>query len=927
MYFDTLKLSSVEQSASSTSAKGGKGNSELITWNFGKEITVNLTDALYTPASLSLLWGGRFGSRNTEINGFWNPIHKEERKESKIVEQRINWTKENKNKIKICKEQIKEFESVINQIYQIIHNAEKFLCPNVYIALFYDSPAHAKYETTYLADRVYELTNSYFPIADYLQQILAKQVLEDNHAEDMNLNNYTYTISFQLDENDPVYEAINNIYDYYHIHDISDEIIIDKIPHPISLDELLIFRYRNLKNYLNIFARKDYSEHIRIKYIPTPLDCWSFLSNRDLYNFDDLVLSCRDILYSIISSQTIYKNPIEEFPINILLENYQIYQEEGEMKFKFIYDESEYDSVSTVYTYTSEYLGYNKEDLIYPYIININDEPIDYSCNLFLPRVQKIGQPAERAKIILKSFSDFNTYVRQKGVNYHSRTLLNEIGINGKINFDNREKEVFYEYEWKNCEIQMLSLEGNEDVYYAKNVNILYRINSQNFNKKILIKMNDEDDYYDSQLDFYSIKNIIQDGKSKEVKVKVGTFYINDSFNFNNSLENSIYSINSGISELYYLDRTEKCKAKQTFCIDTHKNFESNAKKDLPQYQQTELTVYINPHTMEPYQPNTTSFVRRNGEVIYGNLRTIKEGEIYYKFTRSAAKENEILGDEIIVTGKDFPGTYKLVASTYTRARVDGKDSRLQIEIPRCTIIPESSIELNADGEPVTFNMKLKVMKNELDEMIKIQKFDVEAVDYDGNESGSNKIIPIHRSNSNLECDLCRTPEITFIKSSDTVDMDIVLPQEEDFYCFVIDCLKPFNGRKSYLKLPTSNNEAAAIYDIYKRYKTLQETPRPESMEDANRYQSQLDTLKDQLEQKRDNLLIKVPLTDTVIQIDGIPYLIARNGGYEYYDQDGGTEETTEVIDGKTYRIAFITQENLGRFSPIKFTFTGVNTE
>lgn len=73
MYFNTLKVSTIEQSASDTSARGGHGNPELITWDFGKEITVNLEDALYTPASQSLMWGGKFSVDKTKIYGVWNP--------------------------------------------------------------------------------------------------------------------------------------------------------------------------------------------------------------------------------------------------------------------------------------------------------------------------------------------------------------------------------------------------------------------------------------------------------------------------------------------------------------------------------------------------------------------------------------------------------------------------------------------------------------------------------------------------------------------------------------------------------------------------------------------------------------------------------------------------------------------------------------
>ena len=61
IYFDTLKVSDIEQAADQTSARGGLGNSHQIFWNYNKEITVQLTDALYTPANQSLTWGGYLG--------------------------------------------------------------------------------------------------------------------------------------------------------------------------------------------------------------------------------------------------------------------------------------------------------------------------------------------------------------------------------------------------------------------------------------------------------------------------------------------------------------------------------------------------------------------------------------------------------------------------------------------------------------------------------------------------------------------------------------------------------------------------------------------------------------------------------------------------------------------------------------------------
>lgn len=57
LYLDTLKVSTTEQTADNTSARGGKGNPELITWDFGKEINVTLEDALFSAKSMAIMFG------------------------------------------------------------------------------------------------------------------------------------------------------------------------------------------------------------------------------------------------------------------------------------------------------------------------------------------------------------------------------------------------------------------------------------------------------------------------------------------------------------------------------------------------------------------------------------------------------------------------------------------------------------------------------------------------------------------------------------------------------------------------------------------------------------------------------------------------------------------------------------------------------
>lgn len=62
LYLDTLKVSSVEKTAENVWAQGGLGNSRLICWDYGKQINLTLEDALCTPASLGLCWGGVLGA-------------------------------------------------------------------------------------------------------------------------------------------------------------------------------------------------------------------------------------------------------------------------------------------------------------------------------------------------------------------------------------------------------------------------------------------------------------------------------------------------------------------------------------------------------------------------------------------------------------------------------------------------------------------------------------------------------------------------------------------------------------------------------------------------------------------------------------------------------------------------------------------------
>lgn len=72
LYLDTLKVSTVEQTAETVEATGGKGNASLIVWDYGKEINVTLEDALFSPKSMAIMFGD--GTVDTATNDIYKTI-------------------------------------------------------------------------------------------------------------------------------------------------------------------------------------------------------------------------------------------------------------------------------------------------------------------------------------------------------------------------------------------------------------------------------------------------------------------------------------------------------------------------------------------------------------------------------------------------------------------------------------------------------------------------------------------------------------------------------------------------------------------------------------------------------------------------------------------------------------------------------------
>ena len=323
----------------------------------------------------------------------------------------------------------------------------------------------------------------------------------------------------------------------------------------------------------------------------------------------------------------------------------------------------------------------------------------------------------ETAKIILDNFSNF------------------------AVGADIQTESQMSAYFWK-TDIKMVS-DISREQYYKENIGIYYSTYNSDYSisqTKTSMEGLTTDDIGQAISFYKRIKN----QENEYVNVIMGTFTLVAERNqFIVPPQEIIYQIKNGLENVYYFDRMEKCRATQTFVINTDNNMLHYNYSLMEQYSQCPLTVYIDPKTMKPYESNTDEFCRKNGEIVQGNLRVIKQYEIYYKWTRSKAIEHTSLGHQIIIDAVHFPGTYRLVGETYSRSRKTGKDQRYQFEIPLCKMSSNTNLALEAGGEPTTFDMSLKVLRREDGVMMKLTQYSVEKTKYDGYLSDSTTVIPI----------------------------------------------------------------------------------------------------------------------------------------------------------------------------------------
>jgi hypothetical protein len=219
-----------------------------------------------------------------------------------------------------------------------------------------------------------------------------------------------------------------------------------------------------------------------------------------------------------------------------------------------------------------------------------------------------------------------------------------------------------------------------------------------------------------------------------------------------------IGSIETEMYDVEVIDRMEKCivRNKDGLTISTQEQ-----KKNLFKYYQDDqtssYTIYYDAKTMLPLFNLTDDGYIQGWEANYQNddhydqdfdLKTdsdrfkLKLGTVYYKWTRTVkykqGDDDGILGRTLVIDAETFPGVYKIVGETYIRNQKTGKDQRYQFIIHRAQVNSDTSITLEAEGDPTTFTMSIDVLTPPNDIMMELKQFDVD----EDTIHGGTRIVP-----------------------------------------------------------------------------------------------------------------------------------------------------------------------------------------
>ena len=159
--------------------------------------------------------------------------------------------------------------------------------------------------------------------------------------------------------------------------------------------------------------------------------------------------------------------------------------------------------------------------------------------------------------------------------------------------------------------------------------------------------------------------------------------------------------------------------AKQTIDINEELTVDANSKVKLSYAVKAETSVAYLDTDINEYVTVTPV----SGEVTITGAAEGTMVRVFYKTEVDGT--NDANSITITISANKFGGTYRVVGDTIVRSRETGEDEPFQFVIEKAKIQNEVTFTMEAEGDPATFNLPLRVLKDDHGAMFKLIKYNI----------------------------------------------------------------------------------------------------------------------------------------------------------------------------------------------------------
>lgn len=755
LYLDTLKVSTIEKTAEKVEAKGGKGNRKLITWNFGKEITLTLEDALFSPASMSMIMGGKLDStfglpmsalmkiqtannyarNHYSTKAYPSPTLTDEEWEEvfRVLEKekiRAGYTLEERDQLsnEFSKFYNDEYINFLSNDYQkdLFHVIPKITLQNAGSEQSYT----LDFETIYNPNQL-DTTNMYTEIFDVNQIQNVHNIFIERNRQKIKDNYYQRTAQEFLNMSELLLKSDNLIgdtpYQYYNRTTYVDSItntnqlktISDLFMDTNALGNEIIFPIR-----ANRIAKGKLTLHNIT--LPNGNQISDILNKIFVHSNDNIQTGKYCLTLPITYSYSFRKITNEEaiIPEYDYNQNTDIISTENDVTGELTtnikyYKLNGYLCIGIECIKTTEATKFKIMKSITPALLQNYDKVAEYGIQFnFDFQINCATTGAGHLFVAeLINLAEYNSSINESDTDYASK-MLKYVNIYDFLNNDffinntNVEKEeilskipIYYFFDVVN-----LSTNNNTYIYpvFCKDTNSAAEIfshilrPSSNYWKGYPVAFND----------------CVVHALANDIKTYQDTV-----------------NLNTNIRETEIVDRMEKClvKDKNGLEIDLAKQ-RQNLIRYYTNDKSSSYTIFYDAKTMLPifYSPKDSSEHADIYQIDYISEQhqkvKLKMGTVYYKWTRTVMNLDDTgmnLGNTFVIDADTFPEAYKIVGETYIRNQKTGRDQRYQFTINRATVSSDTSVTLEAEGDPTTFSMTIDVLCPPNEVMMELKQYDI----------------------------------------------------------------------------------------------------------------------------------------------------------------------------------------------------------